>query len=70
MATVTLQQLKAMLVDAKMHAVCDTSFIDRMTARDNVRKLKSRIARREKDQAMRDLGLVKVRGNLGGTYYE
>ena len=27
-------------------------------------------ARRERDQAMRDLGLVKVRGNLGGTYWE
>jgi len=26
--------------------------------------------RRERDQAMRDLGLVKVRGNLGGTYWE
>jgi hypothetical protein len=26
--------------------------------------------RRERDQAMRDLGLRKVRGNLGGTYWE
>ena len=23
-----------------------------------------------KDQIMRDLGMVRVRGNLGGTYYE
>jgi hypothetical protein len=27
-------------------------------------------ARRDRDQVMRDLGLVKVRGNLGGTYWE
>jgi hypothetical protein len=26
--------------------------------------------RRERDQAMRDLGLRKVRGALGGTYWE
>jgi hypothetical protein len=26
--------------------------------------------RRVKDRAMRDLGLVKVRGALGGTYWE
>lgn len=29
-----------------------------------------RIARRSRDQAMRDLGMVKVRGALGGTYWE
>jgi hypothetical protein len=27
-------------------------------------------ARRAKNQAMRDLGLVSVRGNLGGRYWE
>lgn len=26
--------------------------------------------RRQREQAMRDLGLVKVRGALGGTYWE
>lgn len=26
--------------------------------------------RQSRDQAMRDLGLVKVRGALGGTYWE
>jgi len=26
--------------------------------------------RRARDQAMRDLGMVKVRGALGGTYWE
>jgi hypothetical protein len=27
-------------------------------------------ARKERDQAYRDCGMVKVRGALGGTYYE
>ena len=36
----------------------------------NMKRLRSLINRRERDQAMKDLGLVKVRGNLGGTYYE
>jgi hypothetical protein len=27
-------------------------------------------ARRDRDDAMRSLGMVKVRGNLGGTYWE
>lgn len=27
-------------------------------------------ARRDRDQVMRDLGMTKVRGNLGGTYWE
>lgn len=26
--------------------------------------------RRERDQALRDLGMTKVRGALGGTYWE
>jgi hypothetical protein len=30
----------------------------------------ARRARKEREQAMKDLGLVKVRGNLGGTYWE
>ena len=28
------------------------------------------LARKERDAAMRSLGLVKVRGALGGTYWE
>jgi len=36
-------------------------------ARANDRKNKSR---RDKDQAMRDIGMVKVKGALGGTYWE
>jgi len=31
---------------------------------------KARAKRKEREQALRDLGLVKVRGKLGGTYWE
>jgi hypothetical protein len=34
------------------------------------RKIARNRSRRERDGAMRDLGLIKVRGNLGGTYWE
>ena len=33
-----------------------------------IRKVKSK--RKEKEQLLRDLGLVKVKGKLGGTYWE
>ncbi len=35
-----------------------------------VKRLRHNKARRSRDQAMRDLGMVKVRGALGGTYWE
>jgi len=31
---------------------------------------KRRERRRDREQALKDLGLVKVRGALGGTYWE
>ena len=34
------------------------------------KKAKARQQRRDRDQVMRDLGLVKVRGAMGGTYWE
>jgi len=34
------------------------------------RSRRSNLARKMRDQAMRDCGLVKVRGALGGTYWE
>lgn len=38
---------------------------------NKVRKsAKARARRRERDSVMRSLGLVKVRGALGGTYWE
>ena len=35
-----------------------------------VRRLRTNKARRERHQAMLDAGLVRVRGTLGGVYYE
>jgi len=34
------------------------------------RNAKARAARKVREDAMRSLGLKKVRGNLGGTYWE
>ena len=34
------------------------------------KKARRKAQRRARDQIMRDMGLVKVRGALGGTYYE
>ena len=34
------------------------------------KKCRTNRMRRERDQAMRDCGLVKVKGALGGTYWE
>lgn len=38
--------------------------------RERERKDRKNKARRERDQAMRDLGLKRVRGALGGVYWE
>lgn len=38
--------------------------------KEQARRKRARRARKEREQALRDLGLVKVRGNLGGTYWE
>ena len=35
-----------------------------------IRNARARIARKAKDSAIRDIGLVKVKGALGNTYYE
>ena len=37
---------------------------------NRLKKAVARQQRRERDQVMRDIGLVKVRGALGGTYWE
>ena len=37
---------------------------------DRAKTARRNSARRERDQAMRDIGMRKVRGNLGGTYWE
>lgn len=35
-----------------------------------IRRIARNRKRREREAAYRDLGMIKVRGNLGGTYYE
>lgn len=67
---VSLENLRHMLVNANVRATCDTDPFVRMSARDEVRRLKARIARRERDEARAALGLTKVKGALGGTYWE
>lgn len=37
---------------------------------NRAKRRKANQRRRERDQVMQDLGLVKVRGALGGTYWE
>lgn len=34
------------------------------------KKLMQKFQRQERDRDMRDIGMVKVKGNLGGTYWE
>ena len=47
---------------------CDTRCPD---CEDKLRvSRKARQRRRERDEVMRSLGLVKVKGALGGTYWE
>lgn len=65
----TLATLKTWLVYAECRAASN-DWIERAKGRDEVRKLKARIARRERAEAYKDLGLTKVKGALGGTYYE
>jgi len=57
---ISIGTLQQMLVNAKCRAENETDFIARSTARDEVRKLQSRIANRERYDAMRSLGLVKT----------
>jgi len=38
--------------------------------RKELRTVQARRNRREREAALRDCGLVKVRGNLGGIYWE
>ena len=48
--------------------ICDMAITELVLA--EVKRLRRNKARRERDQAMRDIGMVKVRGALGGTYWE
>lgn len=51
--------------DCGAHTPGTCTACDRRRAREATAR-----RRRERDQAMRDLGLTKVRGALGGTYFE
>lgn len=43
---------------------------ERRVEPEKVRRARARANRKAKDQILRDMGMVKVRGNLGGTYWE
>jgi len=50
----------------------ETALVDGLM-RDRIqeqKRIKRSRTRRLRDQAMRDIGMTKVRGNLGGTYWE
>lgn len=44
--------------------------IEAMSDKEISKRNKARENRKAKDDVMRSLGMVKVRGNLGGTYWE
>lgn len=50
----------------------DKSYIDSIIREEKVFRAKhnAAIARNDRNEAMRSLGLVKVKGALGGTYWE
>lgn len=50
------------------YRLCDDAESEAVLA--EVKRLRHNKARRSRDAAMRDLGMVKVRGALGGTYWE
>lgn len=48
---------------------CDELSEDR-DRKASAKRAKARAARRARDEALRSCGLVKVRGSMGGTYWE
>ena len=42
----------------------------RQACENHVRNVKAKTRRKLRDNAMRDIGMVKVRGAMGGTYWE
>lgn len=45
-------------------------YADLSQAKARARQLRSNAARKDRDQTMHDLGIIKVRGAFGGTYWE
>jgi len=46
--------------------ICEEAEGDKL----KLRRQRAKMARRSYDQAMRDCGLTKVKGSMGGTYWE
>ena len=57
-----------LIVPSKLELMLGISQIHVATPEE--KRIRRNALRRERDQVMRDMGLVKVRGNLGGTYWE
>ena len=67
----------AYTVDAAKNVICYRSPLgyvrpenEREMVLAEVKRRRHNNARKFRDQTMRDIGMVKVRGNLGGTYWE
>jgi uncharacterized Zn finger protein (UPF0148 family) len=55
--------------DGENHCpACDLALADKN--RTALKRERARQNRRAREQALRDLGMVKVRGAMGGTYWE
>ena len=50
--------------------LCERNEVELSRRVRRIAKAKARARCREKDDVLRSLGLVKVRGALGGTYWE
>ena len=46
------------------------AYFANLQAVNEIKKQKARERRKERNELMKSLGLVKVRGSLGGTYWE
>lgn len=57
-------------LDADDMIRCTICNLTRLQVQDRERKDRHNAARRERHAAMTDLGLKRVRGALGGVYYE
>ena len=59
--------------ELKVAGFCDYHFCgldESDSVISEVKRLRHNKARRDRDQVMRDMGMVKVHGALGGTYWE
>lgn len=56
--------------ETAINAAVDAGIIPAELGKKMLQAKRKNEARRERDQAYRDCGMVKVRGALGGTYWE